>query len=349
MPSARRIQWAKFRITVTAFSALLILGVFLALLTGGTVFQPKDAVRVYMPDSTGMGPKTPVRLNGIPIGSVTEVRLSGSPDPNRVVEVILQIEHRYLNQVAADSVATTTSENIQGDKYLDITRGNSAAHVRPGGEVRFQPAPDVLKTLDLAQFESRLRAIDALLADIQAGKGALGELVRKDDLYQDTVRKLAGLQKAMRAATSTQESLGRVLYRDTLYQEILAPITDLDAALARIQRGEGAGGRLIASSEQFEALRSRAGELRQSLAALNAGKGEGGQFLKRDDMYREWNRRVAAMAASVDNLNAGEGGAGRLLRSAEVYESLAGSLREMERNVDDFRRNPHKYLRLSLF
>jgi phospholipid/cholesterol/gamma-HCH transport system substrate-binding protein len=280
---------------------------------------------------------------------VHEVRLTNEADLNRVVEVRFRIEHRYLRQIPVDSVATVSSVDIQGDKSLDLTRGHRTATLKFGDEVRFQPTPDVLKTLDLAGFEVRLRAIDALLADIQQGKGSLGEMFRKDDLYLSLVDKIAGLQKTFRAATSTQQTLGQLLYRDTLYQEILAPVQELDQALAKIERGEGNAGRLIATSTQYDRLRQSAGELRRQLAAINAGQGPAGRFLRRDDMWLEWNRRLGATIASVDSIVAGEGTAGRLLMDTHPYESLDGFLRQMRSSLYDFRSNPKKYLRLVLF
>ena len=41
-----------------------------------------------MDDSSGMSEGAPVRLNGIPVGNVNKIELSGSKDPKRVVESI---------------------------------------------------------------------------------------------------------------------------------------------------------------------------------------------------------------------------------------------------------------------
>lgn len=349
MPSSRRTQWAKLRIAATAFTALLILGVFLVLLTGGTVLQPKDTIHAYVPDAAGISVGTPVRLNGIPIGKITGVRFTGSRDPNRVVDVEMQVEHRYLNQLARDSVASITSEDIQGDKFLDITRGRNPQTIRPGGEVPFQATPEVLKALDLAQFTQRLRVIDALLADIQAGKGQVGQLVRGDAIYRDLVIKVKEAEKALYAATSTQRVLGQLLYRDTLYQDIMAPVRRLDEGLARIQRGEGDMGRLVKDPRQYDELQDRIGAMRRELAGWNAGQGGAGRFLKDDAMYAKWNRQVARLLAAVESFNAGEGAAGHLLMSAQPYESINGAMRELAETLRDFREHPSRYMRIKLF
>jgi phospholipid/cholesterol/gamma-HCH transport system substrate-binding protein len=343
------VQWAKIRTGATAFAALLILGVFLALMTGGTLFRETATLRIYVPDSSGLAIKSPVRLNGIPIGNIKTVRLSHSPDPNRTVEILIEIDRRFLDQITVDSVASITAEDIQGDKALSIDQGTKPAHVRAGGEVKFQVQPETFKTLDLVQFDKQLRKIDALLADIQAGKGPLGELFLKDGIYRGTLGKVVELQKAIAAATSTQQDLGRLLYRDVMYEGLRTPVLRLDEALAKIQRGEGSAGALLTKTTQYDEVQASIGTMRRQLADLNAGKGGAGQFLSDDAMYRQWMTRVSGFLASVDALNAGEGNLGRLLVDAQPYESLAGSLREFGEGLRDFRENPQKYMWFKVF
>lgn len=339
MPSARKMQWAKFRVAATSFVALLILGVFIALLTGGTLFVPKATLRTYMPDAAGLDVGSPVRLNGIPIGKISKVRFSGSPDPNRVIEVDMQVAQRYLAQIPRDSSAAITAENVQGDKYLDITRGKGVTTLRPGAEVPFQPAPEVLKTIDLAQFDANLRGIDKLLADIQEGKSPFSQLILGDDLYRETVERISELERAVRQATSTQQRLGQFLYKDTLYQDILRPVRELDDMLAKIQRGEGSTGRLLRDSRQYDEIRDRIGALRTQLAvAANS------PFLASDDLYTSWNKQVAGLIRSVDDFNASP-----MMLSAQGYESLNGSTRAMGQSLHDFLEDPRKYLRMKVF
>jgi phospholipid/cholesterol/gamma-HCH transport system substrate-binding protein len=348
MPSARKVQWAKIRTGITAFAALLILGVFLALMTGGKLFRETDTIRIFVPDSAGLSIGSPVRLNGIPIGNIKAVRLSHSPDPNRTVEILIEIDHAYLDQITADSVASITAEDIKGDKAINIDQGTARAHVRSGGEVKFLVQPETFKTLDLVQFDKQLRLIDALLADIQAGKGSLGELFQKDTIYRGTLDKISRVQDALEAATSTERQLGRLLYRSMLHEQLLTQVRQFDDALAKMQRGEGTTGALLKSPAQYDELHSTIANMRQQLEDLNAGKG-GGTFLTDDTMYREWTSRVGGFIASVDRLNAGEGTMGRLLVDAQPYEPLSGSLRELGASLRDFQQNPRKYIHPRLF
>lgn len=334
MPSARRLQWAKFRVGVTSFVALLILGVFLALLTGGRLFRRYEELRVYMPDAAGMGQGAPVRLNGIPMGRIESVILSGSRDPNRVVEARFRIGHDFLEQIPEDSVATVTAENMQGETYLDITRGHSRRTITAGAEVAFQPAPDVMKRIDLAEFERRLRAIDSLIAKIERGEGPVGQLVMGEAIYDQTLRRLNEVQAAMRRAVSSQRKLGSLLYTDVEYERILAPIRQLDERLLRLQQSG-----MLRDTGAYERVRA---QLRDAHAALEKTRRH--PWIAGDEAYVEWNRRVAGMIRGVDEFNLSP-----ILMSTQTYESMTGALRETRDSLHDFRTDPRKFLRIKIF
>ena len=49
MSSTRGVGWARFRVAAVTVAALAILSVLLSLLSGGTFFQPKVTVYLYVP------------------------------------------------------------------------------------------------------------------------------------------------------------------------------------------------------------------------------------------------------------------------------------------------------------
>src|SRR5947207_952857 len=118
MPSQKRIQWAQLRVGILATVAMIIAAVLIFLLTANTsFFEGNFHLRTYMDDSAGMANGSPVRLNGILVGSIHQVRLSGSKDPHRTVEIDLLIKDPYLVQIPEDSVAGISASNLLGDKY----------------------------------------------------------------------------------------------------------------------------------------------------------------------------------------------------------------------------------------
>ncbi len=339
MPSERQIRWAKFRVLTVSAAALVILSVFAYLLTGGTLLSQRAAMYLYIPDATGLGPGAPVRVDGIGVGKVRSVSLSGSSEPNRVVKVTMTVERGRLASIPDDSTAQIASETMIGDQFVDISSGTSRHFVSPGGEIAFKPSPALLKTLDLSQFEKQLKVVSALLDDIEQGRSDLGQFVMGDQMYSDLRKRFSQIESGIRAAASTSSNVGRELHTDQLYQQISRPLIELDRSLARLQSGQGDAGQLLRDSAQYEKLRSDMGDLRRSIADLRAA-----EFMQSDSLYTDWNRRVQSLIGSVDTFNRGPA-----MTTAQAYDNLNGFAHELQTTMRDFRQNPRKFMRIKVF
>src|SRR6476646_6873806 len=129
MPAPQKVTWSKLRVGIAALVGMAILGTLIFLLTtSGNVFKRKFTLRTYLDDASGTSESSPVRLNGIPVGNIKRIRLSGSKDPHRAVELLLEIKSEYQRDIPRDSVAEISASNLLGDKFLNITRGSDAQH-----------------------------------------------------------------------------------------------------------------------------------------------------------------------------------------------------------------------------
>ena len=344
MRSRRKVIWAKFRVTMVAICALAILSVLFYLLTGGTLLQAKTTLRVFVPDATGIGRRSPVRVDGIDVGKVRLVRLTGSADPARVVEIVLTVEEYRLRSIPRDSFVQFSADTLIGDKYVDITSGRTGAIIDPDGELRYQPATDITKSLDLTQFEKQLRIVDALLTNIEQGEGRVGKFVAGEELYNSLRKSLIEVESGLTRAAGTTGKVGSLLYSDALYRQLAAPATQLDDILESIQSGQGASGKLLRDSADYDRLRAGAADLRKTLEDLRAGRGAGARLLSSDALYEDLNRKVAGLIVAVDRFQYNP-----WLTTTEVYEGLNGAAREAHDFIRDFRRDPSKMLRLKVF
>jgi len=339
MPSARYVRWAKFRVLAVCAAAVVIVSILTYLLTGGSLLTERATMYLYIADATGLGPGAPVRVDGIGVGKVRSVALSGSSQPDRVVQVTMTVERSRLNSIPDDSTAQLASETMIGDKFVDISSGTSRRFVSPGGEIAFKGSPDLLKGLDLRQFEQQLKVVGALLDDIEQGRGDVGQFVMGEQMYNDLRKRFAQVERGIRAAASTTSDVGRELHTDLLYRRISQPLLDLDRSLARLQSGQGAAGQLLRDSTQYSELRSDMEDLRRSIADLRAA-----EFVRSDTLYADWNRRVSSLIESVDAFNRGPA-----MTTTQAYDNLNGFARELRATLRDFRQNPRKYMRMKLF
>jgi len=336
MPTAQRIRWAKFRVLVVAMVAGVILTIVFYLLTGGTLLQAKATLYLYIPDATGVAPGSPVRVDGIGVGKVSNVKLSGSNQPARTVQVAMRVESNHLIHIPVDSTADVDTDTLLGDKFIAIQSGRSSSHVAPGAEIRLKPETN---TLDLQQFAVALRTVDATLRDIENGSSPLGQFVIGDQMYRDLLRRVGQIQGGLRAIEDNTTQIGGLLYTDKALRQIEAPLVALDQSLAALQSGQGTMGAMLRDSAQYDSLRAAFADLRKTMADFQAS-----ELMQSDAMYNQWNRSIEALIQQVDEMNASP-----LFSSSAAYENLNGFAREMEAGMRDFRENPKKYLRMKMF
>jgi phospholipid/cholesterol/gamma-HCH transport system substrate-binding protein len=277
-------------------------------------------------------------VDGIDVGKVDSVALSGSQKPDRVVKVIMTVRRERLASIPADSFAQISSDSLIGDKFVDVTSGKNPRRLSSEDEMIYKDQPELLKTLDLAQFTRQLRLLDATLTDIEQGRSQFGKFVQGDEFYRDLITKMSDLHRAIREAVSTTSTVGGLLSSDRLHQQLIDFLAGLDQAVARIQSGQGAA-RPLRDSAQYEQLLGSVREFRNSVQQLR-----GNELLRSDAAYTGLSQGLAALIRSVDEINANP-----MLNTTVAYEDLNGTLSQLRDTIRDFRLNPRKYLRLKVF
>ena len=124
MPDPGKVRWSKLKVGIVGSLAFIILFVLVFLLTSAKgIFRQYATLRTYMDDASGLGNGTAVRLNGITVGFLDKLQLTGSRDPKRTVEFVMKVQASFLPQIPVDSHVGVAAANLLGDKFLNITKG----------------------------------------------------------------------------------------------------------------------------------------------------------------------------------------------------------------------------------
>ena len=354
MPSPKKVAWSQLRVGVLVVIAMVILVVLIFLITGSKGLFTKDTVvYTYMDDSAALTEGSAVRLNGIIIGKVKRIELSGSTESNRIVRLVLEVHENRLPQIPVDSLAAIGAENVLGTKYVNIKKGKAAETVKPGGEVKSLDTREFDEVVQsgyalLTSLQGMLKRIDAIVGLVETGKGSIGKLLVDDELYNRLLAIEKDFQKVSGALASGQGTIGKLLYDDSLYQEIRTPVARLDSLLQDLQQGQGTAGKLLKDDALYTEIRGAVKELRRLVDDINAGKGSAGKLLKSDELHQQISAAVARLDTMLERLNAGQGTLGQLLVNPQLFESLNGMTRETHELMKDFRANPKKFLRIKL-
>ncbi len=158
-------------------------------------WQKTFTVRVEMAQIGGIELGGKVRIQGMDAGAVEAI----IPPllPQKPVTLILKLDERLRGLVRSDATARIASQGVIGAKIVEIVPGrNDALPIVDNGVLRSEPTIELadllkdasitLKRVDLVAqaAEKGLGEINAIAAEVRAGRGTLGKLVRDEEAYQ---------------------------------------------------------------------------------------------------------------------------------------------------------------------
>ena len=354
MAIQNRATWARLKVGILAIFAMSILAVLIFLITGNTnIFESDVVIYTFMADAAALTTGAPVNLDGIPIGKVKTIALSGSKDPLRLVRLDMQIPEHHLKNIPSDSLASISSANVLGTKYINIKSGKSNTNVAAGQEL---PSVNTGELQDLVQqgfgvmnsLQDTVQRVDRIVGLVENGKGSIGKLLVDETLYNNLLQILNQVKGLADTLNSDKGTIGVLLNNRELYDNFHATLARVDTMLQQLQNGEGTAGKFLKDPALYDESRQTIAGVHKLVDDLNAGKGTAGQLLKSDDLSNQLKESIAKIDSVIDKVNSGQGTIGQLLVNQQLYDNLNGATREMHLLMKDFRSNPKKFLRIKL-
>ena len=354
MAGQSKLTWAKLRVGVLAIASMIVLAVVIVLITGNThLFESMAKIYTYLNDAAALQVGAPVNLDGIPIGKVNAITLSGSKEPRRLVRIEMEIPEQQLKNVPVDSVSSISAANVLGTKYINIKSGKSETTVRPGEEI---PSLNTAEFEDvvqqgyavLASLQGIISRVDRIVGIVESGNGSIGKLLVDETLYNKVLQIVDEAQKVAKAFETDQGTLGKLLYSTEMYDNVKASLNRMDALLQGLQEGQGSAGKFLKDPAIYNEIQRTTEDIHKLVSDLNEGKGTAGKLLKSDDLANQLKATMGKVDLLLDKVNSGQGTIGQLLVNSQMYDNLNGATREMHELMKDFRANPKKFLRIKL-
>ncbi len=356
-----KARWARLKAGVLAIAAMVILAILVFLITGRTNFFESHAmVYTYMADAAALANGAPVNLNGIPIGKVKNLSLSGLKDPLRLVRIEMEVPENQLKNIPIDSLSEISAANVLGTKYINIKSGMSPTSIKPGGEIPsintgeiqdlVQQGFGVLNSLNDAvkEINKTVQHVDEIVGMVESGKGSIGKLLVDETLYNHFLAIVDEVKQLADVLNSDQGTLGKLLYDHDLYDDLRKTVSKVDQVVDEIQQGQGTAGKLLKDPALYDELQKTVADVHKIITDLNDGKGTAGKLLKSDELHKELSDSLTKLDLIMDKVSSGQGTLGQLLVNPQLYDNLAGATREMHLLMQDFRANPKKFLRIKL-
>lgn len=313
------------------------------LLLGDVTTGSRDTLLLDVPTSAELKPGAPVKVSGVPAGSVDDVRyMGGEMDASlgrRVyVRVTLLIDPRVRATLHDDAKFYITTQGMLGERYVEVEPGSPEAPVLAPGAVVLGMPPVRLEVV-----AANLDRLLAVLADMVGGqREGLDSLVRDSHAAVLAMRRAAErtdallarsapqAEEAIKAFVELERKAGAVL--DST-QAILGDGTEVRETIANLSAlsQEAQGELKPLFSKAKDALEQYAGLADTAQRAMGTAQEAANQIL------------ASAQLAMGNILH--------LTEQAQSPESTVGALLQDKEMVDDMRelmrdvkRHPWKFL-----
>ena len=276
---------------------LLALGMMIVLF--GEVLelsQPTYEVTVHFNKVTGLGPGTPVRMLGIDIGKVREVRFRTDGEGIALTLIINE-----PIDIPSDAGLTVLTEGLLGDNYLEFGSGTGAPLSHAGDAVvtgeAYRSAQEYLKEAvngfkgtaavyeDLARNLNKRLSDEEFFGDVKKAAKASAEMMES---FKETSSKLQGL------ADQFSKGVGALSKEiQTLARKIDSQVDHQGENLDKLAEG------LLGNIDK---LNKTLGSLHEVAESVRKGKGTVGGLLVRDEIYKEMVGTLEKTQSMLDEL-----------------------------------------------
>lgn len=269
---------------VLAAMAIFVVGIFF--LSGRSLFQ-REGVKILFADAGDLKRASPVRVSGVPVGKVVDIKLL---EPGKV-EVTISLPEEIVPKT--DAIAYVRTVGLAGDAALVFVPGSDPTPLPTGQVVQGIQAPG------FADMAGKLAGnADTLLTNVRALVGPK----RAEQLDQTLVKLNATLAstQALMALYANQQSGPTAELQATLVEfRTLAGKLDSTISAPAIVRARDKADTLVGNLSDMSAQFRATGERLDSvLAKLERGEGTMGKLATDTVLYQ----RFTDLSASVDSL-----------------------------------------------
>ncbi len=358
MASRKQLTWTELRVGIFVLVGLFVLAAGIFYVTGGGILGPEYRLKTYLAEGAGLSNGAPVRLDGVEVGNVESIRLlprtpGKAPQKSKNIEVVMRVDKRYQDDILTDSTASLITEGLLGNRYVNITRGLTGTPISDTGVVPGAEEKAIKEVVERsAELLGNLTALSSdaqdLINGVQQGKGSLGKLLTDEQAYNHLNSILAKGDVMVSNVQAGQGTLGKLVASDEMYTKVDKGLDNVNVILADVRAQKGTIGKLMYDPSLYDRAKEALTNGNAMIGEARAGKGTLGKLVTDETLYNKMRDTSANLASASAKLNENTNTAGKLFSDPKLYDNLTNLTGDMRLLIEDFRKNPKKFLHIKI-
>jgi len=287
------------KIGVFLAGTFLILAVFIFVAGDLSTWfkKPGYELSVLFPSATGLEKRAAVRLAGVKIGYVKDIRLD-----ERKARVVMAIWPNY--QVPRGSRASLASLGLVGERYIEIKPGEAPDYMGPG---------ETLEAGITAGFDQLSEMAASLGDELKAVSRSFREITN-----EESKQNLEGILKNLNAFSRDLSDFmaANKAELESGVQSVSRAARDFDAKM---------GGVSQSLAETIQAVKSIAVDNEDIIKS---------NLQKLDEVLTELQESIRLLRNSLDKIDKGEGTVGKLVQDPGLYNEARETLQKVKGTVE---------------
>ncbi|HEU4473014.1 MAG TPA: MlaD family protein [Flavisolibacter sp.] len=306
------------KVGLLAIVAIVVLVLGFNFLKGETLFSKPPVIYARFADIGSLDRSNPVKINGLPVGTVYGIAQADKEVNNIIVEIHLT---RDIS-IPQNSIAFIDA-SILGSAFINIEKGNAQGYLTSGDTISTRLDKGLIGNIQ-SQLAPTITRVNQTLDSLRLAIGSISTIFDPNtknnlrDLIAHLTVSSAHLQQLLNAQTGL---LSQTLANANSVTANLA--RNNDAVSSAIRNVEVATSKLANSNIEgtIAALQGAVGELKNTISNINSKNGSLGLLMNDRELYDRMNR---------------------------VMERLNSAALSAEITIDDLRLHPKRYVNISL-
>lgn len=308
-------------VTILAI-ALLVTGV--NFLKGNSFFGGDQVYYAYFPNTGGVTPATSVYVNGVVIGKVLAVDLTGEKDSLRKVVMKFNITDSDFKIPKGSEIQAGSFDMFTKGLILNVTDDISQGYYQEGAKMQGVVSVDIT---------SQVKAYaDPISQKVQAMMTSIDRMVNSVSAFWDTSA-TSEIESSIKEVRVAIKKFGNAA------NEIEGLVIEEKAKISRIMTNvEQITVNLKKANDTVKAIIGNVKHITDDLVTADF-----------TGVMENAKNTLHSINETLEKANKGEGTLGKLLSDEQLYNELVKSNQELQNLVNDLQIHPERYIHFSVF